>query len=151
MYRKILVPTDGSDTATSGLKEAIKLAKDQGAQIRIIHVVDEMAAVSPNIYGALFQQLVDQLRANGATVVANARALVQQAGVPVDTRMVEALGSQAGEYILQAAAEWPANLIVCGTHGRRGLRRVVTGSDAEYILRRSPVPVLLVRAAEPAE
>ena len=63
MYKRILVPTDGSDPATLGLKEAIKLAKDQSAQIRVIHIVDEVAAVTPHVYGAMFQQLLDQLRA----------------------------------------------------------------------------------------
>jgi len=65
----------------------------------------------------------------------------------VDTEMIEAFGSAAGEHIVKAATEWKADLIVCGTHGRRGLRRIVLGSDAEYLVRHAPVPILLVRAA----
>ncbi|MGA7537737.1 MAG: universal stress protein [Steroidobacteraceae bacterium] len=53
-----------------------------------------------------------------------------------------------GACIVQRAREWPADLIVCGTHGRRGVRRLLLGSDAEYILRHTPVPILLVRASE---
>ena len=72
--------------------------------------------------------------------------MAREAGITVDTQLVEAFGGRAGEHILQAAQEWPADIIVCGTHGRRGLRRIVLGSDAEYLVRRSPVPILLVRA-----
>ena len=56
-----------------------------------------------------------------------------------------------GATIARVAEEWNADLIVCGTHGRRGLRRIVMGSDAEYILRHSPVPVLLVRSGKAAD
>jgi nucleotide-binding universal stress UspA family protein len=147
MYKRILVPTDGSDTATAGLREAIKLAKDQGAQILIIHVVDELVAVSPYIYGAAFEQMLEQMRVNGKSIVAGAKALADKEGVPVDEQLIEACGTPAGEHIVAAAKAWPADLIVLGTHGRRGVGRIVMGSDAEYVIRRSPVPVLLVRAA----
>ena len=60
--------------------------------------------------------------------------------------LVEALGGKAGDHVLEKGREWPAELIVCGTHGRRGIRRALLGSDAEHIVRNSEVPVLLVRA-----
>ncbi len=146
MYKRILVPTDGSETAMSGLREAIKLAKDQRAQIRIIHVVEELVIVSSHVYGMIVDNAIADLRAAGESILASARAMVQNAGITVDTKLVEAFRLQAGEYILKAAEEWPADIIACGTHGRRGLRRIVMGSDAEYLVRRSPVPILLVRA-----
>ena len=146
MYKRILVPTDGSDTATAGLREAIKLAKDQNAQIRLIHVVDELVMVSPHMYGLVMDNVVANLCAAGRSVLSSAQELVRQAGVTVDTQLVEAFGGRAAEHIVTAAQDWHADLIVCGTHGRRGLRRIVLGSDAEYIVRRSPVPILLVRA-----
>jgi nucleotide-binding universal stress UspA family protein len=65
--------------------------------------------------------------------------------------MVEAFGAEAGERIIEQASAWPADLIVCGTHGRRGVRRILMGSDAEYILRHSSVPVLMVRCPETSE
>jgi len=146
IYNRILVPTDGSDTATAGLREAIKLAKDLDARIRVIHIVDELVLVSPHAYGVVMDNITAELYARGKTLLAKAEALVLEAGVAVDAQIVEAYGGRAGEHILQVAEEWPADLIVCGTHGRRGLRRIVLGSDAEYLVRRSPVPVLLVRA-----
>jgi nucleotide-binding universal stress UspA family protein len=152
MYKRILVPVDGSHTATLGLKEAIKLAKDQRAQIRIIHVVDELAAVSPALFGSVYDRIIEQLRSTGASILKTAQALASEAGVTaVDTQLVEAMGGPAGEQVVRTAREWPADLIVCGTHGRRGLRRIVMGSDAEYILRRSPVPILFVRSGEGAD
>lgn len=144
MYQKILVPTDGSETATCGLREAIKLAKDQHAQIRLIHVVDEFVMVSP--YGIVVDSVIDQLCAAGKAILANAQEMVQAAGIKVDTQLVEAFGTAAGEHIAKAAREWPADLIVCGTHGRRGMRRIVLGSDAEYLVRHASVPILLIRA-----
>ncbi len=144
MYKRILVPTDGSETATSGLREAIKLAKDQSAQIRIVHIVDEFVLVSADTYVAL-DNIIDDLRAAGKSALAGAQAMARDAGVPADTQLLEAFGGRAGEHILKAAQQWDADLIVCGTHGRRGLRRIVLGSDAEYLVRRTPVPILLVR------
>jgi nucleotide-binding universal stress UspA family protein len=147
MYKRILVPIDGSETAMSGLREAMKFAKEQNAQIRLIHVVDELV-LTPYPYGpAVIDDIITQLRGVGKAVLAKARAMVQEAGINVDTQLIEAFGGRAGEDIVKAAQDWPADIVVCGTHGRRGLRRIVMGSDAEYIVRRSPVPVLLVRAA----
>lgn len=146
MYKRILVPTDGSETAKSGLREAIRLAKDQSAQIRIIHVVDEFVMGSSPAYAVVMGNIIDDLRTAGKSILTSAQAMVQEAGITVDTQLIEAFGSRAGEHIVRAAQEWPADIIVCGTHGRRGLRRIVLGSDAEYLVRRTPVPILLVRA-----
>jgi len=148
MYKRILVPTDGSETATLGLKEAIRLAQVHAGQIRVLHVVDEFAAAVPDIYGPVLEQLGEQLRKVGHTALTTARAMVDNAGVKVDTKLVEAFGGPAGEHIIKEAQDWPADVIVCGTHGRRGVRRIVMGSDAEFIVRRSPVPILLVRAQQ---
>ena len=149
MYRKILVPTDGSPTAAAGLREALRLARDQHAQIRLIHVVDVSPIIPPDVYGLMVDKIIAEARAAGKSVLKSAQTLVEDAGITVDAQLVEARGrSHAGEYILQAAVDWPADIIVCGTHGRRGLRRILMGSDAEHILRRSPVPVLLIRAQE---
>src|SRR5262249_62398394 len=109
MYRRILVPTDGSDAAASGLREAIKLARDRNAQIRIIHVVDESVRAAPHISATVLDQIINQFRATGKSVLASAKALVEDAGIDVDTQLVEAVGGHAGEFILTAAKEWPAD------------------------------------------
>lgn len=93
----------------------------------------------------MVQALVDQLRSSGECILHDSVSAARAAEVDVDSRLIEAMGTEAGECIIEEATSWPADLIVCGTHGRRGVRRVLMGSDAEYVLRRSPVPVLMVR------
>ena len=146
MYQRILVPVDGSATSQLGLKEAVKLAKLLKSRLQLVHIVDELPAVSPQIYGAIYEGVLEQLRSGGRTILSQAEAAVRAEGIPVESQLVEGLGGIAGEYIVKQAAAWPADLIVCGTHGRRGVRRIVMGSDAEYIVRHSPTPVLLVRS-----
>jgi nucleotide-binding universal stress UspA family protein len=145
MYKRILVPTDGSATANAGLREACKLAKEQGSQLRVLHVVDEILAVSPELYAGAYDLIIDNLRKAGASILSHAKSLAQEQGLIVEARLEEAMGRPAGDIVVNAAKEWPADLIICGTHGRRGWRRIVMGSDAEYIVRHSPVPILLIR------
>jgi nucleotide-binding universal stress UspA family protein len=147
MYTNILVPVDGSETAALGLNEAIKVAKNQNGAIRLVHVVDELIVAS---YDAGFDLggVLDTLRSSGESILATAADLVRGAGVEVESVLIEAMGGQAGDHIVRKAIECGADLIVCGTHGRRGVRRMVMGSDAEYIVRHTPVPVLLVRSRE---
>jgi nucleotide-binding universal stress UspA family protein len=151
MYQRILVPVDGSATASRGLAEAIRLAKTLKAAIRVIHVVIGVPPLPPPVSAPAVQTLREQLRRNGESILRDAMTTVRAAGVAVDDRLVDALGAEAGERIIEQAAAWPADLIVCGTHGRRGVSRILMGSDAEYILRRSSVPVLMIRAQDPSE
>jgi nucleotide-binding universal stress UspA family protein len=145
MYGKILVPLDGSETSTLGLNEAVRLAKNQRSRIRLVHVVNELLTVLPEAH-VDFDRVIDALRSEGKTILDKAEAAVRGAGIEVDTELVEAMGNQVGAQIVEKAKQWPADLIVCGTHGRRGLRRIVLGSDAEYVVRHTPVPILLVRS-----
>jgi len=150
VYKNILVPIDGSNTAQRGLNEAVGLAKTLGSRIRLVHAINDAELISPYASGTNYEDLFDQVERHGTALLQEAEAAVRAAGVAVDTKLLEANGVVVGEQVLQAAANWAADLIVCGTHGRRGLRRIVMGSDAEYIVRQSPVPVLLVRAADGA-
>jgi len=150
VYKNILVPIDGSNTAQRGLNEAVGLAKTLGSRIRLVHAINDAELISPYASGTNYEDLFDQVERHGTALLQEAEAAVRAAGVAVDTKLLEANGVVVGEQVLQAAANWAADLIVCGTHGRRGLRRIVMGSDAEYIVRQSPVPVLLVRAGDGA-
>lgn len=146
MYRNILVPIEGSDTAQRGLDEAIALAKSLRSRIRLLHVIDESQLLSPLAMGTSFELIFEQVRNYGTSILRAAATSVRGSGIEVETQLIEANGGLAGEHILGEAAAWPADLIVCGTHGRRGVRRIVMGSDAEYVVRQSSAPVLLVRA-----
>ena len=146
MYHNILVPVDGSPPSSHGLDEAVRLAAALGARIRLLHVVNELVVLTPEVAATALTDVLDMLRTQGQQILKEAETAVSRAGVPVEIGLVEAMGGHAGDHVVQKAQEWPADLIVCGTHGRRGLRRALLGSDAEHIVRNSPVPVLLVRA-----
>lgn len=151
MYKRILVPVDGSSISAQGLREAIKLARDQGAEILLLHIVDEWKVAAGDIAAVNLDAGAKALREQGAELLKQAEAQVREAGVTVHTTMIEELGTPVGECIVRRAQEWPADLIVCGTHGRHGVSRLLLGSSAEYIVRHTSVPVLLVRIPEKDE
>ena len=146
MYRTILVPLDRSATAQRGLKHAIALARDSGARLRLVHVVDETSTIGMMEGGVDVAPVVRQLTRSGRELLERGRRLARNAGVRADAAIHESLGGAAADTILSEAKKSGADLIVMGTHGRRGLRHVVLGSVAERVVHRSRVPVLLVRA-----
>jgi nucleotide-binding universal stress UspA family protein len=152
MYKKILVPIDGSETSMLGLSEAIRVAKGDGSQLCLVHVVNEL--VLDYSYGAGLRgpSLIDSLREVGNRILQQAEEPVKKLGIPVESVLLECVGGPAADAIVTQANGWHADLIVMGTHGRRGLRRFAMGSDAEVVVRESAGPVLLVRqrAREPA-
>lgn len=149
MYQRILVPIDGSSTATRGLDEAIRLAGLCGATLRLLHVIDELIFVSGFETGATYlNDVVPMLKSGGESILAAGKARAEAAGVPVEVRLVECLATRVSDIVVAQADAWPADLIVIGTHGRRGVNRLMLGSDAEKVVRTARVPVLLVRAEE---
>ncbi len=148
MYSKILVPIDGSEPSKLALDEAIKLAHVLHASIRLLHVVDVWSLLTCEATAASYDTLIDVMHRDGARLLQDAAATISPMVIKVDTNLVEAPDAQIGECIIRKARECGADLIICGTHGRRGVRRLLMGSDAEYIVRHSPVPVLLVRTPD---
>src|SRR5262245_8712647 len=144
MYSKILVPVDGSPASLRGLDEAITLAKSTGATLKLIHVVNEFIPDSSYEPGFYYEHVIVALREAGAKVLRDAEAVAQRQAMSVETEMLERIGRRAADAIIEAATQWPADLIVIGTHGRRGWQRLAIGSDAELVVRRSPIPVLTV-------
>ena len=146
MYKRILVPVDGSPTSMAGLREAVRLAKAQRAKLRLVHVVDELA-VMLNFDGYYESgDLVGVLRDAGKKLIAEAAAFARKHGVKAETSMIDSVGVRVADAIVKDAGKWRADLLVIGTHGRRGVTRMVLGSDAEAVLRETRVPVLLVRS-----
>jgi nucleotide-binding universal stress UspA family protein len=145
MYKQILCPIDGSPTSNCGMTEAIKLAKDQSAKLRFLHVIDLYFPIL-DVSGDLNIIYIDEvLRRNGHQVLKRAEEAACRAHVTSDSKVIEAVNNRVSEFIVAEAEEWPADIIVMGTHGLRGIERLVMGSDAETVTRASPVPVLLVR------
>ena len=147
MYTHILVPVDGSPTSDRGLEEAVKLAKLTGARLRLIHVVDELFyATGMGEIGSMTADLIPLLREGGEEILKTCKARVEASGVLVDTALFDSFAGRVCDLVVAEAMRWHADLIVLGTHGRRGVGRVLMGSDAEQIVRLAPTPVLLVRA-----
>lgn len=152
MYQRILVPVDGSATSNQALAAAIGLAQAFKARLRLIHVVEEMAYLSGyDQFGGYSGDLIRVMKESGAKVLADAAGIARAAGVETEDILFDKFGERLGETVANAAKMWNADLIVVGTHGRRGLGRVVMGSGAEQIIRNAPVHVLVVRSGEAAQ
>ncbi|MFZ3018714.1 MAG: universal stress protein [Gallionella sp.] len=148
MYQRILVPIDGSETAERALREAIKLA-DGKAQLRLLHVVEEIYPLDAEGYAFVdYAALREVARSSGERLLAKAGETANQAGAKVETSLLEAEGERVASVIDAEARNWPADLIVIGSHGRSGFSRLLFGSVAEGVVRGASVPVLLVRSAE---
>jgi nucleotide-binding universal stress UspA family protein len=146
MYKRILVPVDGSSCSRKGLSEALQLGAALGSRIKLVHVVNELIS-EPVLSAEYLERLIESLRQAGRDVLQQAQKLAKEQGAEVEVELLETIGGRAADAILAAAERWKADLIVMGTHGRRGVSRLALGSDAELVVRSSSVPVLLVRAA----
>jgi nucleotide-binding universal stress UspA family protein len=153
MFEQILVAIDGSPTGNRGLKAAIGLAAEKKGTLTIVHVVNDLSAVaqvgdSTYMPAAYVDDMLEELQKHGRKVLAKASVLARASGVEPVERLVESRGGSVADAILAEAKKRRADVIVLGTHGRRGLQRMLMGSDAEAVLREARVPVLLVRSGE---
>jgi nucleotide-binding universal stress UspA family protein len=149
-FRKILVPVDFSEHSERALRTAVMLARSYDAQLTIVHVYEPITMAVPQGYEMIgevqLQRLFEELQ----------RALVQQKelaqseagpGLPVETQLLH--GFAASE-VCDLAKQAGFDLIVMGTHGRRGLSHALLGSVAERVVRMAPCAVLTVRAPKSA-
>lgn len=152
MYQRILVAIDESTTSKLAMNEAVQLAQAHNARLRLVHVVDDnlayTAVQSP-------REMVDRqavLRQAGEEALNDAAATAGTLGVAAETVLlsIEEAGDHVFDVIEREADRWPADLVVIGTHGRRGFRRLLLGSVAEGLIRVTTKPVLLVRGRNAA-
>ncbi len=147
MFRRILVPVDGSPTSKRGLAQAITMAREHKSRLVLLHVVDERPAMLvPELGAVQTDRLMDLMRDAGKDTLAKSLAAARKRGVKAATVLVESFSRPVADIIVAQARRSRADVIVLGTHGRRGLSRLVMGSDAEGVVRTAAVPVLLVRA-----
>jgi nucleotide-binding universal stress UspA family protein len=144
-FKRILVPVDGSDTSKKALAAALELARDSNGRVRLLHAVDELAYVTGFEFSGDVVKIAQQAAAN---VLDEAKAIAEKAGVANDSKLIEFPGQRLGDTVAEEARKWEADLIVVGTHGRRGLGRVILGSGAEQIIRVAPIPVLTIRGED---
>ena len=146
MYKRILVAIDGSETSNVGLRHAIQLAKEHHAQLRLVNVVDDIN-LNIDAPGELIE-FQERLMKAGTALLQKARKVAVKAALEPETKLLEilSLDQKVADVIVEEAKHWRADLVVIGTHGRRGLSRVFLGSVAEGVVRTSTTPVLLIRA-----
>ena len=148
MYQKIMVPVDDSKTALRALEEACHVAQAVGASVYAVHVVD---LAQFNWGTAEFGDSLALRRAveeAGEKVLAHTSGILNAGKVPHETAILESGGDKIADLLLDAASEQQVDLIVMGTHGFSGLLHLLLGSVAEGVVRKSPVPVLLVRSRD---
>jgi nucleotide-binding universal stress UspA family protein len=136
----ILVPVDGSACATHALAYACDFSKIASAKIELCYAVDYHSL--PGSMGKRPESAPDLLLEEGESILMRARAAAGKRGVEARCRLIR---GNAAEAIVQHARESNADLIIMGTHGRTGFRRLVLGSVADGVARRSSIPVLLMR------
>jgi len=142
-FQKVLVAVDSSPVAAHAADVGAELARSLGSEVAFIHAIDPDLAIAPK-GGASAAELIGFAEEEGRKLLAGFR---QRAGLQSAPLEFVVVGKPAAE-IVKAAAEWPADLIVIGSHGRGGITRVVLGSVADGVLRHAPCPVVVVRAGE---
>lgn len=146
MYQRILVPLDGSATSARGLKEALALARTCRASVVLLHVL-EYSPVMLEMATSTTWELVDRdLRAQARDLIDAARSQAKAEGIACEGHVVDAAAQRVCDVVVAQSKQHRCDLVVMGTHGRRGVAHALIGSDAERVIRLSPVPVLLVRA-----
>ncbi len=146
MYQQILVALDGSSSSDLALGEALRLAATTGGALRLFHAMDDDAfGIALEAGAAYVDSWRDLYKQNGEAVLARAAARVAEAGISATTQLSEDVTTPMGQRLVAEAHRCGADLIVIGTHGRRGVARLLFGSVAEDVLRQSDLPVLVVR------
>jgi len=146
MYRRILIAVDDSTCSNTALQHGLRLAAEQGAETRIVHVLDTRVFYTSE--GFDVEPILETWRRAGQEIVDRAAAQARAAGVSVVTgTSIEALGERISDVIVAESERWGADLIVIGTHGRHGIGHQFLGSVAEGVVRATSVPVLLLRSS----
>jgi nucleotide-binding universal stress UspA family protein len=147
MFKRIVVAIDGSRTSHRAFESALELAATHGAVLQPYYVV-ENAPVYYDVPGYDPSVLRDELAAQGAKLGDEALAAMKQHGVEGAVAITEASSvDDVADLVLKAAAAFSADLLVMGTHGRKGFQRLILGSVAERCLRQATLPVLLIPSA----
>ena len=150
MHKNIVLALDGSKISDSVVEEVIKLTEGRAVNLRIIHVVDESFVY----YGGQdfdYLSLIVSCQKEGQNILDKAaKILASHSSIKVETSLLEVkpFHKRIAEVIVEEANEWSADLLVIGTHGRRGFSRFLLGSVAENIIRIATIPVLLVRSSD---
>jgi nucleotide-binding universal stress UspA family protein len=148
MYKRIMVAIDSSSTAGRALKEAIQLARSVGAELCIVHAEDESLLEQHGMGIGTYidvEKAEASIRASANRLLDNAMESAAAEGVKAEKRLFESSKKRVPDLIAAGASDWQADLLVVGTHGRRGFERLIVGSVAEKLVRIATTSLLLVR------
>ncbi|MEI7429423.1 MAG: universal stress protein [Betaproteobacteria bacterium] len=148
MYKRIMVAIDDSFATSKVLDSAIESARQHGAKLAICHAIDETIFAQREaaiMLSSSVGQVTRNLKESAREFVDLAAEKARKAGVEVETLIVESELGHVAEMLAQASAEWQADLLVVGTHGRRGVERFFVGSVAEKLVSKASTSLLLVR------
>lgn len=147
MYQRIFIAVDGSETSRHAFEAALALARSEGAELQPYYVV-ENTAIYYSAPGYDPSAVRNQLVAQGNELAKDFTQQMQAAGVKGAMKIGEVSAlSDVSSLILDGAKAFDADLLVLGTHGRRGFKRLVLGSVAEQCVRQATLPVLLIPSA----
>lgn len=144
MFKRIAVALDGSECATEALTVALQLAQSENAELGICSVVDPIVVGGTSPPSPAMDLVIRDMETEARRLVADAVERAHKSGL---TAAGHACNGVPAYELLKYAERFKADLIVMGTHGRRGLSHLLLGSVAEVVLRESPIPVLVVRGA----
>lgn len=144
-YQHILVPVDGSAISFSAVKQAAIIAKAFGSELTLISLVAEDPFTEVDFYysSAIMKEYFVQAYANAEKALKEAIVFAQAEGVEPTTQIIK--GQVSAEGVVQAAEEKNSDLIVMGSHGRKGFQKFLLGSFAQDVLRGTHLPVLIVK------
>ena len=145
MYARILVAIDGSESSVSALREAIQIAKVNDSRLRLLHVVRGPEFNYGLSAGQGRKEVIASLCQAGKSILSAGESIAREQGLSPECMLYESVEGSAAGVILDQAQQWPADLIVIGSHARHGF----VGSDTGEILAKAGVPVLLIRRSTP--
>lgn len=149
MFKSLLIATDGSELGDKAVATGIDLAKTYGASVTIITATDPVATgIGSGGFGTLdagpiITRLEEAYTQEATKTLSAAKAMADAAGIAVKT--LHAARSRPADAILEAAKSEGADTIIMGSHGRRGLKRLLLGSQASEVLSHAEIPVLIVK------
>lgn len=150
MYRHITIALDGSHNANPALIEAVRLAQLCKARLSLVHVVSVHDFAIENVGLLDSQALYDEARQQGSKILEEAGKLAESQGVQAVPVLLDAAegGAALASVLVSYTQAENSDLLVIGTHGRKGWKHLLMGSFAEDVMRRTAVPLLVVRNPE---
>lgn len=144
-YQHLLVPVDGSDISFSAVRHAAQIAKSFGSKLTIISLIAENPFTEADFYysSAIMKEYFVEAHANAKKALKQATNIAAEEGITAESHIVTGLVN--AEHVVEKAEEIGADLIVMGSHGRKGFQKLILGSFAQDVLSSSEIPVLIIK------